>query len=780
MALQFPPILVLYALGFAGAFTIAYRAWAARPARGAGLWALMMFSAAMWAIGQAAAVMVETPAAALLAVRFMYLGIVGTVYFWGLFTLRYSYYDQWLGRPMYIGLAIVPTLAYGAALFGGDAFHRTDDIIDVDGYTYVTFELGSVFWVWSIYAYSIIVGGAILLLRSVWRYPHLYRGQTRMILLGVLTPLVLNILHLTFGARFFGPYDPTVVTYALSGLWFLLAITRFRFLDITPVAHDLVFRSVNSGVIILDSAGIITDINPSAAFILKRARESLLGESIAATLPDHHDRLAEPPQDTSNRLPIELDKRHYEVQTMPLYDRRGQATGRVVMLYDVTPQTEAMYELAQRDAILGTLVESVQILLQNANWATILPGILASLGASAGASRVYIFEKHADTADITSQTYEWVAPGISPEIDNPDLQGLSLGELFPRWLAAFQTGESIQGQVKDFPESERAILEPQDIVSIMVMPILVHGAWWGFIGFDECLGERVWLAAEQGALRSAANSLGAAIERQAAEAERERLIEQLRAAQAAAEENVRVKTEFLATMSHELRTPLNAIEGFTSIMLSRLAGVEYNAKAEDFLLRIQGNSQRLIELVTAFLDLTRIEAGHMSLHAMPFAPREQVTQWQQSLGGLAEAKGLTLRTRVDPRLPATLWGDPDAISKIVANLLSNAIKFTSEGSVTLAVELDETPPTWRIVVSDTGIGIPPEAHELIFEEFRQADGSSTREHGGTGLGLAIVHKLVHLMEGQIAVQSEVGAGSTFSVTLPLRTEPQAIEETQHV
>lgn len=233
-----------------------------------------------------------------------------------------------------------------------------------------------------------------------------------------------------------------------------------------------------------------------------------------------------------------------------------------------------------------------------------------------------------------------------------------------------------------------------------------------------------------------------------------------------AQENSRLKSEFLSTMSHELRTPLNAIEGFTGIMLSGM-GVQLDAKAYSMVERIGTNSKRLVELVNAFLDISRIESGRMDLVNVPFSPAELAEKWRKQISVLAEQKGIMLTVNIDPALPEKLLGDDDALSKIGQNLLSNAIKFTESGRIVLEMKRDAD--EWHIIVSDTGIGIPPHARSYIFDEFRQVDGSSTRKYGGTGLGLAIVHKLVRLMNGTIRVDSELGVGSTFTITLPLKT-----------
>jgi signal transduction histidine kinase len=252
--------------------------------------------------------------------------------------------------------------------------------------------------------------------------------------------------------------------------------------------------------------------------------------------------------------------------------------------------------------------------------------------------------------------------------------------------------------------------------------------------------------------------------------EREALIKDLQAAKRLAEENSRLKSEFLSTMSHELRTPMNAIEGFTSIMLKRMGKVEYNDKAERFLNKVQSNSQRLLHLINDFLDLSRIESGRLELAYLPVSPREMAQQWRDELGVLSNGKNIQFETIVDPNLPETIYGDEESLTKIAVNLIGNAFKFTEEGEVTL--RLERRGEEMAIEVTDTGIGIPPHARDFIFDEFRQVDQSSKRKYGGTGLGLAIVQKLAREMGGTVSLESEVGKGSTFTVLVPIETEKE--------
>lgn len=249
---------------------------------------------------------------------------------------------------------------------------------------------------------------------------------------------------------------------------------------------------------------------------------------------------------------------------------------------------------------------------------------------------------------------------------------------------------------------------------------------------------------------------------------------ELEASEARAREASRVKSEFLATMSHELRTPLNAMIGFSEIMMAGMGGT-LDDDARHMTTRIHANSQRLLELINDILDLSKIEARRVELNAVPFSPRKLVDGLETEIESLAVKKGLIFKVEIDPQLPDRLMGDESLIAKVVINLLSNAVKFTEKGYVSLHLDAGAD-RKWTITVRDTGTGIPPHALEYIFDPFRQIDGSSQRAYGGTGLGLAIVRELVRTMDGTVRVESAVGKGSTFVVSLPLQPATAAQPE----
>jgi signal transduction histidine kinase len=251
--------------------------------------------------------------------------------------------------------------------------------------------------------------------------------------------------------------------------------------------------------------------------------------------------------------------------------------------------------------------------------------------------------------------------------------------------------------------------------------------------------------------------------------EQQRAAQQLHALNVELERASKAKSDFLANMSHELRTPLNAILGFTEMIRDGVYG-EMPAAIQEPVTDIHTCGKQLLGLINDVLDLSKIEAGRMELALGEYSVEDAVTTVKLSLRSLAAEKGLDLVTAVAPDLPLCL-GDAKRITQCLMNLAGNALKFTREGRVEIRVERQGE--SLLFAVADTGIGIPAAQLDHIFEEFRQVDATITREFGGTGLGLSITRKFVELHGGRIWVESEVGKGSTFFFSVPVRVAREA-------
>ena len=239
---------------------------------------------------------------------------------------------------------------------------------------------------------------------------------------------------------------------------------------------------------------------------------------------------------------------------------------------------------------------------------------------------------------------------------------------------------------------------------------------------------------------------------------------ELVAANQRAEEATAMKSMFLANMSHEIRTPMNAVIGMAYLALK----TPLSEKQRDYVTKIHNAGTSLLGVINDILDFSKIEAGRLDIEAVDFRLDDVIASVTSITAQKAQDKGLEFLVDVADSVPQTLVGDPLRLGQVIANLINNAIKFTEQGEVYLTVELlEQVGERARLgfSVMDTGIGMTPEQAARLFQPFSQADASTTRKHGGTGLGLTICRRLVELMGGEIWLESEPGAGSTFLFTV---------------
>jgi len=315
-------------------------------------------------------------------------------------------------------------------------------------------------------------------------------------------------------------------------------------------------------------------------------------------------------------------------------------------------------------------------------------------------------------------------------------------------------------------ETERIILEDQDIKSIIAAPIFVEDRLWGMVGFDNCTTGIEWSTNELSIITALAGSLGGSISKRIIEKE-------LTSARHIAEYATKTKSEFLATMSHEIRTPMNGVIGMTSLLMQ----TQLTPDQRDYAETIRVSGELLLDVINDILDFSKIESGKMVLEEHHLNLRLAIEDVLDLMATSTFEKRLGLYFQVDPAIPQRITGDLTRLRQILVNLAGNAVKFTSSGEVLISVRQVEKhgdDAVLEFCVKDTGVGIPNEKIGLLFKPFSQVDASTTRKFGGTGLGLAICAKLIGLMHGKIWVKSQVGKGTEFFFTI--RTSYQYEEE----
>jgi len=452
-----------------------------------------------------------------------------------------------------------------------------------------------------------------------------------------------------------------------------------------------------------------------------------------------------------------------EVHANAILDEHNKLIAVHGITRDITERKLEESALKQRDRLLQSVTRAVISLLHRADLEVAIQEALQILGEAINSDRVYIFEnirdpKSSDTGMQLRQ--QWINNGSFGLRSTPEKDNLSYKTSFSRWFERLSTGRSVSGFVKDFPDLERMVLEPQSIKSLLIIPIFIEANFWGFIGFDDCTRERTWSEAEENVLTTAAISIGMAYVKKRNELE-------LIKAKEHAEESDRLKSAFLATMSHELRTPLNAIIGFSGIIGKEMD----SAEQEEYIRIINKSGKNLLNIIEDLFNISMIEAGDIKVEMEHFS-------FEKFRSRLNEILYMEIKNMDKPNLaihysPDTsnqdlyLFTDQNQLFQIFSNILKNAVKFTQHGSIEYGYTIGNGKEI-TFFVKDTGIGIPPEMQKVIFEKFRQADETFTRKFGGTGLGLSISKRLAEILNGNIWVESEEGKGSVFYFMIPCR------------
>ena len=422
--------------------------------------------------------------------------------------------------------------------------------------------------------------------------------------------------------------------------------------------------------------------------------------------------------------------------------------------------------LARRDQILEAVAFAAERFLEAPH--TAMDEVLARLGEAAAVTHVHIFENEPapdGNGLLMDPQHEWCMPGAEPLSAQPNFRHLLL---FPQWAEALSRGDVVRQVIAEMPPEHRELIVAKSLRSALIVPIMAAQTWWGEISFDDTRAQREWSAAEVEALRAAAGTIGAAIERKRAEEalraeeQRERLLAEQRAQMERLRELDRLKDELISTVSHELRTPLTSILALTESLTTRDLD---DATRSRYHTLIRTQAERLNALIDDFLDLQR-EDGSLAISPGPVELGPLLAEQCELFRRQSPSHAIELESG---DRPLTVVAERGRVEQVLANLLSNAVKYSPDGG-SIAVKAEAVGGAARISVSDDGLGIPEEFRDQIFARFFRVDSSDTRRIGGTGLGLAVSRKIVEAYGGRMGFESAPGVGSTFWFELPLVRE----------
>lgn len=450
----------------------------------------------------------------------------------------------------------------------------------------------------------------------------------------------------------------------------------------------------------------------------------------------------------------------FEGRLAPIWGADGRASQVIWVAYEITERKLAEEALQYRDDLLLGVSEANTLLLNAHELQNGLDNALQVLAAKIPFGRIVLYrnEYNPDTGGAVKRLTahgHWQGHEGAP----PPEQSL-WRELDLSWYEQLAEGRVVAGRVGDLASSTRQWLEANGVYAIAMAPVRVGKYFWGVLEFHEMRVARDWEKVEIHTLSVAAGNIGAFIVNIKSR-------EALLAAKEAADKANSAKSEFLAMMSHEIRTPMNGILGFADL----LGQTELESVQREYLDVIDRSGKALLELINNILDFSKIESKGVDLEYAPFNVELIIMEALEIVGVKAREKDVALGYRIDGLECREFIGDGFRLRQVMLNLVNNAVKFTRKGSVEVRLQIstrsDNGICRLAFEVADTGIGIPVEKVQRLFQPFTQADSTTTREFGGTGLGLVISKRLVEKMGGEISVRSTPGQGSVFAFAIDL-------------
>ncbi|GAB4265940.1 MAG: histidine kinase N-terminal 7TM domain-containing protein [Candidatus Promineifilaceae bacterium] len=617
------------------------------------------------------------------------------------------------------------------------------------------------------YSYSMLLAGTVQLLRMGRKLPNPFRAQTYALVVAATFPWLGNGLYVS-GFNPLPYLDWTPVGFALTAVVLGWTLRRLRLLNIAPIAREVVFDNIADAVLVWNESRRLIDLNQAAVQLFHINFPDDIGITIDEVFSGPFaplNKLAFSPTETKV-VDIVHQNGHtvFEASFSPILNHKGEDYGRLLILRNITESQAARQALTYQKQLFENLVKIARATTHSPNLTNTMAGTL----------NITIELTQAETGSIMllNENHEIIQSILANRDTTQIKKEKNEKTVLKKGLAGWILQHGAPALIRDTKQDSRWIQlpgQPYKARSVLGYPIKRHQTIIGLLFLVHSNPDHFTNSTLE-LIEAASDQIALALNTAQMYAAEQNLVKELAFAKEEAETANKAKSAFLANISHELRTPLAAMIGYSELIQELLPPETKLETIQKYLQKIYSSGTHLQTLIDEILEISRIESGKVTLHNELCDMDNFIHDVLQTVQPLILKNNNTLQINLPNQLGSFIT-DPLRLRQILLNLLSNAAKFTQEGTITFSAKKTDT--SFIFEVADTGIGVSPEQAKIIFQPFIQADESITRKYGGTGLGLAISQHFSRLLGGAITVQSEIGKGSAFTLTLPIVTETEA-------